>query len=77
MLCGARQPVQTEYGNKINLIHFKVQKFKVSEKLFSEREMNTYIQQGCIKLIKTDSKDIYNVRKDYCLKKVSVFLQKY
>ncbi len=39
--------------------------------------MNTYIQQGCIKLIKTDSKDIYNVRKYYCLKKVSVFLQKY
>jgi len=25
------------------------------------------IQQGCIKLIKSDSKDIYNVPKDICL----------
>ncbi len=23
--------------------------------------MNTFIQQGCIKLIKSDNKDIYNV----------------
>ncbi|XDV46539.1 hypothetical protein PO909_014421, partial [Leuciscus waleckii] len=28
------------------------------------KEMNTFIQQGCIKLIKSDSKDIYNVTKD-------------
>jgi len=26
-------------------------------------EINTFIQQGCIKLIKSDSKDIYNVTK--------------
>ncbi len=26
--------------------------------------INTFIQQGCIKLIKIDSKDIYNVTKD-------------
>ncbi len=26
--------------------------------------MNTFIQQGCIKLIKNDSKDMYNVTKD-------------
>ncbi len=27
-------------------------------------EINDFIQQGCIKLIKSDSKDIYNVTKD-------------
>jgi len=27
------------------------------------KEMNTFIQLGCIKLIKSDSKDIYNVTK--------------
>ncbi len=26
--------------------------------------MNTFIQQGCIKLIKIDSKYIYNITKD-------------
>ncbi len=26
--------------------------------------MNAFIPQGCIKLIKSDSKDIYNVTKD-------------
>jgi len=28
-------------------------------------EMNTFIQQGCIKVIKNVSKDIYNVSKDF------------
>ncbi len=27
-------------------------------------EINTFFQQGCIKLIKSDSKDISNVTKD-------------
>ncbi len=27
-------------------------------------EINDFIQQGCIKLIKSDSKDMYNVTKD-------------
>ncbi len=30
--------------------------------------MNTFIQQGHIKLIKSDSEDIYNVTKDFCFK---------
>ncbi len=30
--------------------------------------MNTFIQQGCIKLIKSGSKDIYNVTKDFYFK---------
>ncbi len=29
---------------------------------------NTFVQQGRIKLIKSDSKDIYNVRKDFYFK---------
>ncbi len=30
--------------------------------------MNTFIQQECIKLIKSDSKDIYNIAKDLYFK---------
>ncbi len=29
------------------------------------KESDTFIQQGCITLIKSDSKDIYNVTKDF------------
>ncbi len=32
------------------------------------REINTFIQQGCIKLIKNDSKEIYNVTKYFYFK---------
>ncbi len=32
------------------------------------KEINTLIQQGCIKLIKSDSKDIYDVIKYFCFK---------
>ncbi len=35
---------------------YYVQTFEVSKNLF---ERNNFIQQGCIKLIKSDSKDIY------------------
>ncbi len=28
-------------------------------------DINTFIQQGCIKMIKSDSKDVYDVTKDY------------
>ncbi len=31
-------------------------------------EINTFINQGCIKLIKSESKDIYYVTKDFCFK---------
>ncbi len=40
-----------------------IQKFVVSKIFF--KDINTFIQQGCIKLIKSDSKDIYNVTKDF------------
>ncbi len=33
-------------------------------------EINTFIQQGCIKLIKSDITDIYNVTKDLYFKKM-------
>ncbi len=31
------------------------------------KEINTFIQQGCIKLIKSDNKNINNVTKDFYL----------
>ena len=37
------------------------------------KEINTFIQQGCIKSIKSDSKDIYNVTKDYISNKCCSF----
>jgi len=44
------------------------------------KEINTFIQQGCIKLINSDSKDIYNVTKIsisnkccFCYKNVKQF----
>jgi len=37
------------------------------------KEVNSLIQQGCIKLIKCDSKDIYNVTKDYISNKSCPF----
>jgi len=35
---------------------------------FVLKEINTFINQGCIKLIKSKSKVIYNVAKDFYLK---------
>ncbi len=32
------------------------------------KEINTFIDQGCIKLIKSDSKDIHNVTNDFYFK---------
>ncbi len=31
---------------------------------------NTFMQQGCIKLVKSDCKDIYNVLKDFYFKQI-------
>jgi len=45
-----------------------IQKFGVSKNLFCIFE-NTFIHQGWVKLIKSYSKDIINVRKDYILNK--------
>ncbi len=47
----------------MNVIH----KSLGSVRFFFPKEMYTFIQQGCIKLFKSDSKDIY-VRKDLNLK---------
>jgi len=33
----------------------------VCDKIKKEREINTFIHYGCIKLIKSDNEDIYNV----------------
>ncbi len=37
------------------------------------KEMNTFIQHWCIKLIKSDSKDIYNATKDFDWKLILLF----
>ncbi len=41
-----------------------VQRFWVSY-IFFFKEINSFIQQGCIKLIKCDSKDICSLTKDF------------
>ncbi len=38
------------------------------------KEINTFIDQGHIKLIKSDNKDIYNVTIDFCFKINAVLL---
>ncbi len=38
--------------------------------------INTFIQQGCITLIGSDSKDIYHVTKDFYFRKMLFFPQK-
>lgn len=40
---------------------------------FEKKEMNTCIQQGRIKLNKSNSQGIYDVTKELCLKKKSSF----
>ncbi len=37
------------------------QKFGVRKRFFFLKEINTFIHQGCIQLIESDSKNIYNV----------------
>ncbi len=43
-------------------IHYTIQKVQVSTVyvFFISKEINTFIQQGWIKLIKSDGKDLYN-----------------
>ncbi len=36
-----------------------------------------FIQQECIKLLKSDSKDIYNVTEDFCFKNICVYIYIY
>ncbi len=42
-------------------IHTTIQRFRVSNffSLLFFKENNTFIQQGCVKWIKSDSKDLY------------------
>jgi len=44
-----------------------IQKFEVGKFSFEE-EINTFIEQGCIKLFESESKDIYNVSKYFYFK---------
>ncbi len=61
---------------KLLLIYNTIQKFGVSILIFL-REINTFIQQGCIKLIKSDSKDIYVIKyiKKLCYFELSIHHQ--
>ncbi len=43
-------------------------KYTTIQKFWVSNEINTFIQQGCIKMIKRDSKDICNVTKDLYVK---------
>ncbi len=40
---------------------------------FISQEFNTFVQQGCIKLIKSDNKDMYNVAKDFYFRQMLFF----
>jgi len=42
----------------------KIEKIAIQHFLFL-KEIITFIQQECIKLTKSDSKDMYNVTKDF------------
>jgi len=44
--------------------YIPVSKFSVNN-IFLINKMNAFIQRGCIKLIKSDMKDIFNGTKDY------------
>jgi len=51
------------------IIYTNIQKSGVSN-IFSFflffKVINTFIQQGCVKLIKNDSKDLYRILNKYC-----------
>lgn len=48
-------------------IHVTVQKLGISNFYFF-LEINTFISQGCIKLLTSDSKAFYNATKDFYMK---------
>ncbi len=47
-------------NNQMQLIMFRT----IKNGFFFLKEINIFIQQGCIKLIKIDSEDIYNITKE-------------
>ncbi len=64
--CGADTTSNIKTDKNLLAYFATVQKFVVSKVLF--KEINTLIQQKCIKLIKNDSKDIHNFTKDFYFK---------
>ncbi len=52
--------IKSETDQMKHLSFTTIQKLGVSKIIFFQ-EINTFIHQQCIKLIKSDSKDIYNV----------------
>ena len=68
----------SEIQSFCNIIHYRSKVWGQEECLLlffwkQIKEINTFIQQGCIKSIKSDSKDIYNVTKDYISNKCCSF----
>jgi len=47
---------------------FNIKEYSESLESVSLKQINTFIQQGCIKWIKIDSKDIYNATKNVYFK---------
>ncbi len=58
-------------GQYYTILYYIILVLNIYSKLifiYEIRKNNIFIQQGCIKLIKSDSKDIYNVSKDFYFK---------
>ncbi len=47
-------------------IYYVGSKFPCSVSVFIE--IDTFMQQGCVKLVKSESKDVYKVSKDFYFK---------
>ncbi len=59
------------WSNGLNFIsNLPFKKFGVSK---IKKNKQTFIQQACFKLINSDSKDIYNVTKHFCFKRMLFF----
>jgi len=67
--------VKTHENLENHQTYTTIQKFGVSKFLFLffSTKNNHFIPQKRIKLIKSDSKDIYNVTKDFCIKLILFF----
>ncbi len=50
-------------GSHMYVLHYR---WSVSFLFFSFLDINTFIQQWCFKLLKSDSKNMYNVTKNFC-----------
>ncbi len=64
-------------GQYYTILYYIILVLNIYSKLifiYEIRKNNIFIQQGCIKLIKSDSKDIYNVSKDFYFKWMLFYL---